>query len=307
MINRKWSYFSSAWTLDWLPANTLHIQTEHCRAANSSVLRQDCVNIDNLLEFPVRQCIQNLFFCQNFNFYSCTVIFPWSEGEIKNIYIHLALVKDDPSMRTKVRLWAHLNRFWHLVFPAIWWKAIRFPVKPEVASFVSLAILLLWDAVQGQQAQSGVEAVRNIMETLTEPELHGSTWSCTRANGTGRWPLETLAGELLKAEVFPNCLNVLCGMLASRKSRKVSGDAQVVHILCSTSTGSGYASHPSFNGRSKFDFHCLHWGDFSSVFKRCIVEVRHWWPLDFQEMKRNQSSRWKPGEGPTSSMAAVTT
>lgn len=91
MINRKWSYFSSAWTLDWLPANTLHIQTEHCRAANSSVLRQDCVNIDNLLEFPVRQCIQNLFFCQNFNFYSCTVIFPWSEGEIKNIYIYTLL------------------------------------------------------------------------------------------------------------------------------------------------------------------------------------------------------------------------
>lgn len=108
MINRKWSYFSSAWTLDWLPANTLHIQTEHCRAANSSVLRQDCVNIDNLLEFPVRQCIQNLFFCQNFNFYSCTVIFPWSEGEIKNIhiYIHLALVKDDPSMSTSQQVLA---------------------------------------------------------------------------------------------------------------------------------------------------------------------------------------------------------
>lgn len=307
MINRKWSYFSSAWTLDWLPANTLHIQTEHCRAANSSVLRQDCVNIDNLLEFPVRQCIQNLFFCQNFNFYSCTVIFPWSEGEIKNIYIYTLLwSKMTPVWEPRSDSEHISTGFGTLFFLQSGGRPYDF-LKPEVASFVSLAILLLWDAVQGQQAQSGVEAVRNTMETLTEPELHGSTWSCTRANGTGRWPLETLAGELLKAEVFPNCLKVLCGMLASRKSRKVSGDAQVVHILCSTSTGSGYASHPSFNGRSKFDFHCLHWGDFSSVFKRCIVEVRHWWPLDFQEMKRNQSSRWKPGEGPTSSMAAVTT
>lgn len=33
------------------------------------------------------------------------------------------------------------------------------------------------------------------------------------------------------------------------------------------------------------------------VFKKgCITEVRHWWPSDFQAMKRNWSSRWRPGE-----------